>query len=376
VVAAGSREEFELERARNVVAAGVRSLWQSTNSAPGRWLCQTSSWRPFGARGGRRRRHFALVATPIHTRQADDDTACPPLDEVVLIVTDDVDAQAGHRPRSGDWRRGQLDAHGRQRAGQPHDADAAGEGAQELAEGCRRGLRDPRRRCLPRDRHEHVPVGRRRSDEPAKLIVLRYHGRGGDGYDLGVVGKGITFDSGGISIKPADEMHLMRYDMSGAAAVIAATATIARLGLKVNVICVAPCTENLPGGHATKPGDVVTSLSGKTGRDHQHRRRGSPRADRRCHLRRARGRQRIVDVATLTGAIASRSASTTPGCSAGRAASSTPSARRGDAAGERLWPMPVVDEYRDNIKGEVADLRNSAGRMGSAITGRASSRPA
>ena len=79
----------------------------------------------------------------------------------------------------------------------------------------------------------------------------------------GVVGKGITFDSGGISIKPADEMHVMRYDMSGAAAVIGATATIARLGLKVNVICVAPCTENLPGGHA-KPGDVVTSLSGKT----------------------------------------------------------------------------------------------------------------
>ena len=101
------------------------------------------------------------------------------------------------------------------------------------------------------------------TDEPAKLIVLRYHGRGGEGYDLGVVGKGITFDSGGISIKPADEMHVMRYDMSGAAAVIAATSTIARLGLKVNVICVAPCTENLPGGHA-KPGDVVTSLSGKT----------------------------------------------------------------------------------------------------------------
>ncbi len=162
------------------------------------------------------------------------------------------------------------------------------------------------------------------------------------GYDLGVVGKGITFDSGGISIKPADEMHVMRYDMSGAAAVIAATSTIARLGLKVNVICVAPCTENLPGGHATKPGDVVTSLSGKTveviNTDAEGRLvliDGVTYAERE-------GAQRIVDVATLTGAIRIALGQHYTGLF-GRPRGFVDAVRRaGDAAGERLWPMPLV----------------------------------
>jgi leucyl aminopeptidase len=209
----------------------------------------------------------------------------------------------------------------------------------------------------------------RGSDEPAKLIVLRYVGRGGAGYDVGLVGKGITFDSGGISIKPAEEMHVMRYDMSGAAAVIAAAAVVGRLGLPVNVIAVAPCTENLPGGHATKPGDVVTSMSGKTveviNTDAEGRLvllDGVAYAERQ-------GAQRVVDVATLTGAIRIALGQHYTGLF-GRPADFVETIRQAGAdAGERLWPMPIADEFREEMKGEVADLRNSAGRLGSASKG-------
>jgi leucyl aminopeptidase len=199
--------------------------------------------------------------------------------------------------------------------------------------------------------------------------VLRYHGRGGEGYDVAFVGKGITFDSGGISIKPAEEMHLMRYDMSGAAAVIAAAATVGRLGLKVNVIAVAPCTENLPGGRATKPGDVVTSMSGKTVEVINTDAEGRLVLIDAVTYAEREGAQRVVDVATLTGAIKIALGQHYTGL-VGRPRGWVDAVRRaGDAAGERRWPMPIAQEYRDVMKGEVADLRNSAGRYGSAING-------
>src|SRR5256712_6997675 len=103
------------------------------------------------------------------------------------------------------------------------------------------------------------------SHEPPRFIVMRHRGRGGAGYDLGLVGKGITFDSGGISIKPADNMHHMKADMTGAASVIAALAAIGKLGLKANVIAVAPCTANLPGGGAPQPGGGLPAMGGKPG---------------------------------------------------------------------------------------------------------------
>ena len=163
------------------------------------------------------------------------------------------------------------------------------------------------------------------TDEPAKLIVLRYHGRGGEGYDLGVVGKGITFDSGGISIKPADEMHVMRYDMSGAAAVIAAHRDHRPARPEGQRHLCRPVHREPARRHATKPGDVVTSLSGKTveiiNTDAEGRLvliDGVTYAERE-------GAQRVVDVATLTGAIRIALGQHYTGLSAGRAASSTPS---------------------------------------------------
>ncbi len=117
------------------------------------------------------------------------------------------------------------------------------------------------------------------------------------------MGKGITFDSGGISLKDPQDMHLMKYDMSGAAAVMAAAGVIARLGLPVNVIAVAPCTENLPGGHATKPGDIVTSMSGKTVEVINTDAEGRLVLIDGVSYAQREGATRVVDVATLTGAI-------------------------------------------------------------------------
>ncbi len=209
------------------------------------------------------------------------------------------------------------------------------------------------------------------SDEPAKFIVLRHHGRGGDGYDLGLVGKGITFDSGGISIKPSAEMHLMKYDMSGAAAVLASASAIANLGMPINVITVAPCTENLPGGHATKPGDVFTSMSGKTVEVINTDAEGRLVLIDGVTYAQQQGATRVVDVATLTGAIAVALGRHYTGVF-GRPDGFVDAIRRAGAqSGERIWPMPLSDEYRDDIKSDIADIKNSAGREGGAIYGAA-----
>jgi leucyl aminopeptidase len=205
------------------------------------------------------------------------------------------------------------------------------------------------------------------SHEPPRFIVMRHRGRGGSGYDLGLVGKGITFDSGGISIKPADNMHHMKADMTGAASVIAALGAIGKLKLKVNVIAVAPCTENLPGGGATKPGDVFTSMSGKTVEVINTDAEGRLVLIDGLTYAQREGATRVVDVATLTGAISIAIGPYFIGLF-GRPASFVETVRRtAGEAGDRVWPMPLAPEYRDEIKGEVADLRNSAGREGGAI---------
>jgi leucyl aminopeptidase len=196
---------------------------------------------------------------------------------------------------------------------------------------------------------------------------MRYRGRGGKGYDIGVVGKGITFDSGGISIKPADNMHHMKADMTGAASVIAAISAIGKLKPKVNVIAVAPCTENLPGGGATKPGDVFTSMSGKTVEVINTDAEGRLVLIDGLTYAQREGATRVIDVATLTGAIAVALGPYFVGLF-GRPRSFVDTVQRvAGEAGDRVWPMPLTPEYRDEIKGEVADIRNSAGREGGAI---------
>lgn len=209
----------------------------------------------------------------------------------------------------------------------------------------------------------------RGSAEPPRVIVLRHDPPGApQGPVLGLVGKGITFDTGGISIKPADGMERMKDDMSGGAAVICAMRAIALLKAPIRVIGIVPTTENMPGGRAVKPGDVLKSASGKTVEVINTDAEGRLILGDGLWYARTLGATHLVDVATLTGACV---------VALGKAASGLfgqPQAwvdrvhRTALAAGDRCWPMPLYDEYADQMRSEIADLVNSGGRPAGACT--------
>jgi leucyl aminopeptidase len=205
------------------------------------------------------------------------------------------------------------------------------------------------------------------STQEPRFIVLRYNG-GGSSKPIGLVGKGITFDTGGISIKPAAGMEEMKGDMSGGASVIAAMGAIARLRPAVNVIGVVPATENMPGGSATKPGDVLETMAGKTieviNTDAEGR---LILADGLAYARQA-GATAIVDIATLTGAISTTLGNVAMGAMTNNSALLDRVKKAADAAGERVWELPMWDEYKDLIRSDVADMKNSGGRMAGSIT--------
>jgi leucyl aminopeptidase len=196
------------------------------------------------------------------------------------------------------------------------------------------------------------------SDVEPRLIVLRYRPSGAGGPHLGYVGKGVTFDTGGISLKPGPKMQEMKFDMSGGAAVIEATGAIARLGLPVTLTSVIPATENMPSGHAVKPGDIVTALNGKTIEVNNTEAEGRLiLADALCYAVED-GAERLVDIATLTGAVLYALGHTYAGLWSNdddwygqvEAASA--------ASGELGWRMPLHPEYLDLTKGTYADLQN------------------
>jgi len=208
------------------------------------------------------------------------------------------------------------------------------------------------------------------SVEPPRLLVLRHEPAGAvSNVTLGLVGKGITFDTGGISIKPAENMDRMKDDMSGGAAVIAAMAAIARLKAPVRCLGIVPMTENMPGGRAVKPGDVVTSAEGKTVEILNTDAEGRLVLGDALWYARQLGATHLVDVATLTGAIVVALGKTTSGLF-GRPPSWVEHVLEATKrAGDRTWPMPVFDDYRELLKSEIADFTNTGGRAGGSITG-------
>jgi len=209
----------------------------------------------------------------------------------------------------------------------------------------------------------------RGSEQPPRLIVLRHEPkRAATGVVLGLVGKGITFDTGGISIKPSDNMDKMKDDMSGGAAVICAMAAMARLDVPVRCIGVIPATENMPGGRAMKPGDILTSAEGKTVEVINTDAEGRLILGDALWYARKLGVTHLVDVATLTGACVVALGKTTSGLF-GRPASWVEHVRRAsERAGDRSWPMPLFDDYKDLLKSEIADFTNTGGRAGGAIS--------
>jgi leucyl aminopeptidase len=209
----------------------------------------------------------------------------------------------------------------------------------------------------------------RGSQEPPCLIVLEYRrGRRG-GPHLGLVGKGITFDSGGISIKPAENMEAMKGDMAGAAAVITATAAIAGLQLPIHVTAVVPATENLPSGTALKPGDILRAMSGKTIEVINTDAEGRLVLADALHYARSRKATHLVDVATLTGACVVALGTVNSGAFTNSQSFLDKVLASGKAAGEKIWPLPMDPEYDELIKSDVAEIKNTGGRKGGAITG-------
>ncbi len=197
------------------------------------------------------------------------------------------------------------------------------------------------------------------SEQEPALITLRYEGPNAQGPTLGMVGKAVTFDSGGISLKPGAKMAEMKFDMSGGAAVIEAVAAIAQLQLPVKLVAVVGATENLPSGRSIKPGDIVTASNGKTIEVNNTDAEGRlVLADCLCHAV-VQGAERIVDLATLTGAVIVALGSTYAGLMSNDDELAARIDAAGSSTGEIVWRLPLHDEYSELVKGKYGDLDNA-----------------
>lgn len=206
------------------------------------------------------------------------------------------------------------------------------------------------------------------SQQPPKMIVLNYRGSNTAEPDIALIGKGVTFDSGGISIKPSEGMGEMKGDMAGGAAVMLAMSAIAQFKPKINVTALIPATENLPSGHALKPGDVITAMNGKTIEI------VSTDAEGRLILADAfgyaekLGARSILDVATLTGSCRAALGDLYTGAFGNNQELVDKVIAAGEEAGELIWQMPMHEQYGEQNKSDVADVKNVGGKYGGAIT--------
>jgi leucyl aminopeptidase len=201
------------------------------------------------------------------------------------------------------------------------------------------------------------------SAQEPQLISLRYSGGSSDGETIGLVGKAVTFDTGGISIKPSARMEEMKMDMSGGAAVLETVAAIAELQLPVKVVACVPSTENMPSGTATRPGDIITQLNGKTVEVNNTDAEGRLiLADALTHCVRELGADRLVDIATLTGGVLIALGSTYAGLLANDDEWADQVLAAGRRAGELAWRLPLHPEYKELTRGKDADLTNSSSK--------------
>ncbi|MGB5103768.1 MAG: leucyl aminopeptidase [Steroidobacteraceae bacterium] len=206
------------------------------------------------------------------------------------------------------------------------------------------------------------------TDEPARLLVIRYQGAAPKQAPVALVGKGVTFDSGGISLKQPPGMDEMKFDMTGAASVFGAIKAAAEIGLPLNVVGVVPACENMPGGRATKPGDIVHSMSGQTievlNTDAEGR---LILCDALTYARRFKPAL-VIDVATLTGACVIALGAHTTAVMSNDDELAAEIEEAGRRAEDRAWHMPMAEEYHDQLKSNFADFANACGREGGAIT--------
>ena len=226
---------------------------------------------------------------------------------------------------------------------------------------------------LDRDDMEKLGMGAllsvaRGSHQPPRFIVMQYKGGKGKAKPIALVGKGVTFDTGGISLKPAADMDEMKYDMCGAASVLGTFKAVAQMGLPINLVGLIPTTENMPGGGATKPGDVVTSMSGQTievlNTDAEGR---LILCDALTYAERFKP-ECVIDIATLTGACVVALGKIPSGLLANDDELAAELTRRGTDSGDRVWQLPLWDEYQELLKSNFADMGNIGGRFAGTIT--------
>lgn len=371
VVGLGKIDELTVDRVRQITADLIRSAKKLRISRMVSILLGAGKLDPFACAAAVA--EGALLGGYTFRTHFSKDETDPPVETFEILEFDPVRAKA----IKGSVERGKIAAGAtlwaRDKANQPANkltpSDLA-DAATELAEEC--GLE-----IEIFDRHQVRAMGMtaflgvaQGSDEPPKLVVLRYTGDPeSDVPAIGLVGKGVTFDSGGISIKPAANMDQMKGDMGGGAAVIAAMGAIGKLKPKINVTAIVPATENLPSGKAYKPGDVLTAKNGKTievlNTDAEGR---VILADAlvyavECDL------NPIVDVATLTGAISVALGNVCSGIMGTNQELVDELVEAGSQVGERLWQLPLYDDYLDQIKGDSADWKNTGGRGAGSITG-------
>lgn len=208
----------------------------------------------------------------------------------------------------------------------------------------------------------------RGSDQPAKLITLEYYGADKKHKPIVLVGKGITFDSGGISLKPGAEMDEMKYDMCGAASVLGTVQAIAKMGLKINVVGVIPTCENMPSGTATKPGDIVTSMSGQTIEILNTDAEGRLILCDALTYSAKFNPDTVIDIATLTGACVIALGHVASGMFANEDKLARELLAAGDQSYDRVWQLPLWEDYQPLLDSNFADMANIGGRAGGTIT--------
>jgi leucyl aminopeptidase len=366
LVGLGSRAEFTPERARVAASAvGARAREVSTRAL---------SWEVPGADGDARSVAAALVEGTIlgdyrfelYKSKTSDGAAddAPPkhLERLIIAGADGLEDTVAQAAIVGEAANRARDL--QNRPGNDLTPTALGEYATALAQDLE-GLSvevEGRDGILARGMGAFAAVAQGSDQEPA-LITLRYEGRVGTessaGPTLGFVGKAVTFDSGGISLKPGAKMAEMKFDMSGGAAVIEAVAAIARLQLPVRLVAVVGATENLPSGHAIKPGDIVTAANGRTIEINNTDAEGRlVLADCLWHAT-AQGAELLVDLATLTGAVIVALGSTYAGLMSNDDELAARIAAAGERTGELVWRLPLHEEYEELVKGTYADLDNA-----------------
>ena len=376
VVGLGAGARFNAERARvAAAAAGARARELSARSLcwslPDRDSAAIATGLVEGTILGDYRFEQAKSG-----RVEDEEDKLPPRLQRLLVSLDGTDSQAGE-VESAVARAAIVGAaanSARDLQNRPSNdltPTALGEYARALGEqiATLRVEVEGREGILARGMGAFAAVAQGSEQEPA-LITMRYEGPAAQGPLLAIVGKGVTFDSGGISLKPGAGMAEMKFDMSGSASVIEAAAAIARLELPVRLLAIAGATENLPSGRATKPGDIVTASNGITIEINNTDAEGRlVLADCLCHAV-AQGAQAIVDVATLTGAVIIALGSTYAGMMSNDDELAARLTAAGERSGEILWRLPLHREYSELVKGTYADLDNAPeGRKAGSIVG-------